>query len=108
VSDFTLDDLRKQLVQLHQIGIKDVLSSMPGMTDLEPEGEEPEDALRRIQGLIDSMTKAERNNPDVVDISRRRRIATGSGTKPHEIKEFIDQFVKIRTLMRQMRWQSGQ
>jgi signal recognition particle subunit SRP54 len=107
VSDFTLNDWRKQFEQLRQMGMKDVLNSMPGMSDVAPEGEDPEDALRHIQGMIDSMTKEERRNPDVIDISRRRRIATGSGTKPHEINELIDVFDKLRTVMRQMRWRSG-
>src|SRR5207245_8010333 len=63
---------------------------------------DPEEAMRRIQGMIDSMTKEERRNPDVIDMSRRRRIATGSGVEPHEIKQFIGQFDQVRTLMRQM------
>jgi signal recognition particle subunit SRP54 len=52
--------------------------------------------------MIDSMTKEERRNPDVIDMSRRRRIATGSGVEPHEIKQFLGQFDQVRTLMRQM------
>ena len=67
-----------------------------------PEGEDPEAGLKRIQGMIDSMTKEERRNPDIIDISRRRRIAAGSGTEPHEIKQFLSQFDQVRTLMRQM------
>ena len=51
-------------------------AAMPGMSDMIPEGEDPEDgAVKRIQGMIDSMTKEERRNPDVIDLSRRRRIA---------------------------------
>jgi signal recognition particle subunit SRP54 len=101
--DFTLDDFRKQFAQLKQMGpMKDVLGSMPGMSDMIPEGEDPEDAFRRIQGMIDSMTKEERRNPDIIDINRRRRIAAGSGTEPHEIKQFLGQFEQVRTLMRQM------
>src|SRR5207253_2316761 len=57
---------------------------------------------KRIQGMIDSMTKQERRNPDVIDINRRRRIAAGSGTEPHDVKQFLNQFDQIRTLMRQM------
>ena len=67
-----------------------------------PEGEDPEEAFKRIQGMIDSMTKEERRNPDVIDINRRRRIASGSGTEPHEVKQFLAQFEQIRVLMRQM------
>src|SRR5262249_61540064 len=62
--DFTLDDFRKQFAQFQQLGMKDVLTRIPGMSDVLPEGEDPEDALRQIQGMIDSMTKEERRNPD--------------------------------------------
>src|SRR3954451_3029416 len=83
------------------MGMKDVISRMPGMGDMIPEGEDPETALGRIQGMIDSMTKAERRNPDLIDINRRRRIAAGSGAEPHEVKQFLAQFEQMRTLMRQ-------
>jgi signal recognition particle subunit SRP54 len=75
---------------------------MPGMEGLIPEGEDPEEAVGRIQGIIDSMTKEERRNPDIIDLSRRRRIAEGSGTEPHEIKQLLNQFDQVRTIMRQM------
>jgi signal recognition particle subunit SRP54 len=48
------------------------------------------------------MTKEERRNPDLIDMSRRRRIAAGSGTEPHDVKKFLVQFEQVRTLMRQM------
>jgi signal recognition particle subunit SRP54 len=101
--DFTLDDFRKQFEQLKKMGpMKDLLGQMPGMSELVPEGEDPEEAIGRLQGMIDSMTKEERRNPDVIDISRRRRIAAGSGTEPHEIKQFLGQFEQVRVIMRQM------
>src|SRR5437588_624950 len=100
--EFTLDDFRKQFEQIAKLGMKDVLSRMPGMSDMIPEGEDPEQAMKQIQGMIDSMTKEERRNPDLIDIGRRRRIAAGSGTDPSEIKKFIGQFDQVRTLMRQM------
>jgi signal recognition particle subunit SRP54 len=78
------------------------MAQMPGMGDMIPEGEDPEEAIKRIQGMIDSMTKEERKNPDVIDMGRRRRIATGCGVEPHEVKQFLNQFDQIRTLMRQM------
>jgi signal recognition particle subunit SRP54 len=101
--DFTLDDFRKQFAQLAKMGpMKEVLGAMPGMSEMIPEGEDPEAALTRIQGMIDSMTKEERRNPDVIDIGRRRRIAAGSGTEPHEVKQFLNQFDQVRVIMRQM------
>jgi signal recognition particle subunit SRP54 len=102
--DFTLDDFRKQFEQMHKMGMSDVLSRMPGGMDemIRSAGEDPEKVIVRIQGMIDSMTREERRNPDVIDISRRRRIAQGSGTEPHEVKQFLSQFDQMRTLMRQM------
>ena len=76
--------------------MKDIMAPMPGMGDMIPEGEDPEEALKRIQGMIDSMTKEERRNPDLIDINRRRRIAAGSGTEPHEVKQFLGQFEQVR------------
>jgi signal recognition particle subunit SRP54 len=100
--DFTLDDFRKQFEQLQKIGMRDLLNRMPHMNGVIPEGEDPEEALKRVQGIIDSMTREERRNPDIIDISRRRRIAAGSGTEPHEIKQLLQQFEMARTMMRQM------
>ncbi len=100
--NFTLDDFRKQFSQLRKMGMKNMMGMMPGMSDMVPEGEDPEVAVKRIQGMIDSMTKNERINPDSIDMSRRRRIAQGSGTEPHEIKQFLTQFDQMRVIMKQM------
>jgi len=101
--DFTLDDFKAQFAQLKKMGnLKDVVKMMPGMGDMIPDDEDPEAGIKRIQGIIDSMTKSERKNPDVIDLSRRRRIAVGAGVEPHEIKQFLTQFEQVRTLMRQM------
>jgi signal recognition particle subunit SRP54 len=100
---FTLEDFRKQFEQLKRMGpVKDLLASMPGMGELIPEGEDPEVAFRRIQGMIDSMTKAERANPDLIDLTRRRRIAAGSGVEPSEVKQFLNHFDQVRALMTRM------
>jgi signal recognition particle subunit SRP54 len=72
------------------------------MGEMIPEDEDPEKALTRIQGMIDAMTRQERANPDLIDLNRRRRIAAGSGTEPHEVKQFLAQFEQMRTLMRQI------
>jgi signal recognition particle subunit SRP54 len=101
--DFNLNDFRKHFEQMQKMGgIRDLVAQMPGMSELIPEGEDPEVAFRRIQGIIDSMTAREREDPDIIDLSRRRRIAAGSGTEPHEIKQLMHQFEQVRTLMRQM------
>jgi signal recognition particle subunit SRP54 len=101
--NFTLDDFRKQFETLKQMGnMRELMAAMPGMSEMIPEGEDPEAAIGRMQGMIDSMTKEERRNPDVIDISRRRRIAAGSGTEPQEIKQFITQFDQVRVLMKKI------
>jgi signal recognition particle subunit SRP54 len=79
-----------------------MMSRMPGMSEMIPEGEDPEEALKRVQGIIDSMTRKERNDPDIIDIPRRRRIAKGAGVEPHEINQFLKQFDQVRMLMKQM------
>jgi signal recognition particle subunit SRP54 len=100
--NFTLDDFRKQFAQVAKMGMKDLIGRMPGMSEMIPEGEDPEQALKRVQGMIDGMTKKEKKDPDIIDNSRRRRIAEGSGVEPHEVKQFLTQFDQIRSLMKQM------
>ena len=100
--NFTLDDFRKQFEMIAQMGMKGLIDNMPGMSEMIPEGEDPEVAIKRVQGMIDSMTRKERNNPDLIDQSRRRRIAEGSGVEPHEVKQFLQQFDQVRALMKQM------
>src|SRR5206468_9086936 len=100
--DLTLQDFRNQFAQLHKMGMKDLISRMPGMSDMIPEGEDPEVALKRVQGMIDSMTKKEKLDPDMIDTPRRRRIAKGAGVEPHEVNQFLKQFDQVRFLMKQM------
>jgi signal recognition particle subunit SRP54 len=102
--DFTLDDFRKQFDQLEKMGpMKDLLGNMPGMSEMIPEGEEPEAAFKRIRSIIDAMTEEERRDPDGIDLSHRRRIAAESGTDPEEVEQFLEQFKQVRKLMRIMR-----
>jgi signal recognition particle subunit SRP54 len=102
--DFTLEDFRDQFATMKNLGVKKMMSMMPGMDPgmFEELGEDPEEAFVRMQGMIDSMTQAERKNPDIIDLSRRRRIAAGSGNEPHEVKKFLEHFDMMRTMMRQL------
>lgn len=99
---FTLDDFRMHFENIQKMGMKDMISRMPGMAEMIPAGEDPEVALRRVQGMIDSMTKVERKDPDIIDASRRKRIAAGSGVQPQEVSQFLKQFDQVRALMKQM------
>lgn len=100
--NFTLDDFRQQFANIAKMGMKDLIGRMPGMSEMIPAGEDPEQALKRVQGMIDSMTKKERQDPDIIDQSRRRRIAAGSGVEPHEVSQFLKQFDSVRQIMKQM------
>jgi signal recognition particle subunit SRP54 len=100
--NFTLDMFRGMFQSIAKMGMKDMMSRMPGMAEMIPEGEDPEEALKRVQGMIDSMTKKERDDPDIIDTSRRRRIAKGAGVEPHEINQFLKQFDQVRALMKQV------
>src|SRR5262245_41950221 len=103
MGDFTLDDFRKQFEQLKKMGpMKDILASMPGMAHRAADAEESARELRRIQGILDAITKGERKVPEIIDRSRRRRIARGSGTGPHEVRRFLIQFLQVREMMRRM------
>jgi signal recognition particle subunit SRP54 len=103
---FTLDDFKKMIGQTKKLGpLSKVMGMIPGMGsltqmmgDLDAEGD-----MRRLVGIIDSMTPVERENPtNVVDPSRRRRIAAGAGVEPHEINELVKSFDGMAGIMKKM------
>ena len=95
--DFTLDDFRRQLDQIPKMNMKELLGHTSG-----PSEEDLVLALNRLPQVIAAMTDEERSNPDLIDSSRRTRIATNSGTDPQEVEKFLAQFHQVRALMRQM------
>ena len=110
--DFTLEDFRGQLEELKQLGPGgDVLAGAPGRDDRTTGGEDTEQSLRRIQGLIDAMTRKERDSPSILDNSRCRRIAAGAGVLPQDVERFLGQFQQLRVMMKQMAqlsiWREG-
>jgi signal recognition particle subunit SRP54 len=100
--DFTLDDFRTHFENIQKMGMTDMIRRMPGMGDMVPEGEDPDVAMLRVRRMIDAMTPEERTNPDIIDETRRVRIAAGAGVQPHEVSDFLKQFEQVRTLMKQM------
>lgn len=100
---FTLADFLEQLRQVRQMGPLDQLLEMiPGFSRARLDGlAVDEQAVRRIEAIIQSMTPAERAAPAIIDGSRRRRIARGSGTTVQEINRLLRQFEQARHLMRQ-------
>src|SRR6059036_1823981 len=105
-AQFTFDDFYSQLQQLKRMGpLGDLLKMIPGMGGLAkqlPEGPEAEREVRRIEAIISSMTRAERVDPALMNGSRRRRIATGSGTTVADVNQLIKQFAEMRRLMKQV------
>ena len=103
---FTFDDFYTQLQQLKKMGpLGDLLKMIPGMGGLAkqlPEGPEAEAELKRIEAIISSMTKAERADPSLMNGSRRKRIAAGSGTKVSEVNQLLKQFAEMQKMMKQM------
>jgi len=103
---FTFEDFYAQLQQLKKMGpLGDLLKMIPGMGGLAkqlPEGPEAERELKRIEAIISSMTKAERAEPTLINGSRRKRIAAGSGTKVSEVNQLLKQFAEMQKMMKQM------
>jgi signal recognition particle subunit SRP54 len=102
-AEFTLDDFLGQLQSLKKMGpLSQVIGMLPGMGKL-PVGDAQMDAqLPRVEAMIRSMTREERANPAIINGSRRRRIARGSGTSVQDINKLTKQFDEVRKLVRTM------
>jgi signal recognition particle subunit SRP54 len=102
-NQFTLDDFLEQMQQVRSMGpLQNLLKMLPGvgaqLNGLKVDDKE----LDRLQAIITSMTPAERANPKIIDGSRRRRIAAGSGTNVQAVSNLVKQFAQMQKLMRQM------
>ena len=106
-SRFTLEDYLEQMSQLGKMGsITDMLKMIPGMGNKLNGVDIDEDKVKKAQAkncaIIQSMTRMERRNPDILNASRRRRIAAGSGTTVQEVNQLIKQFEATRDMMKQV------
>src|SRR5918911_5700002 len=110
-NQFTLDDFRSQLRQVKKLGsfskimklLPDQLLGGMGMPNLDEEQTKlMEKELKRTEAIIDSMTRAERNDHKILNANRRRRIARGSGTSVAEVNALIKQYTEMRQMMRQL------
>jgi signal recognition particle subunit SRP54 len=100
---FGFDDFLSQLEQFRKMGpMKQVLKMIPGIGGALNDMEMPEEDLNRFRGIIHSMTRKERQNPDLIEASRRRRIARGAGVEQQEVSGLVKQFVQMRGMMKQM------
>ena len=99
---FTLGDFRDMMQKLRKPGLmQKMLMLMPGMGELSKmmNNQDSEKEMRRLTGIVDSMTPEERKNPKLLDQSRRRRIAQGCGVQPNQISDLVKQFDMIAPMM---------
>ncbi len=99
---FGFDDFLSQMQAVKKMGgMKDLLKMMPGMGSLgELDFDDAE--LKRMEGIVYSMTMQERRDPDVIDSSRRRRIAAGSGTQPNDVSGLVKTFTRTRDMLKSL------
>lgn len=104
-ASFTLDDYLDQFESLKKMGgIASVMGMMPGMNKLKlKEGDFDEKRIERLKAMILSMTKKERDNPSIINSSRKKRIAAGSGTSVQEINQLLKQFEQTKVMMKQFK-----
>ncbi|MBM4421189.1 MAG: signal recognition particle protein [Chloroflexi bacterium] len=103
---FTLEDFHKQLQQIKKMGpLGEIIKMIPGMGQLAkqlPTGDEADRQMKRVEAIISSMTRAEREDPALLNGSRRKRIAGGSGRTVSEVNQLLKQFEEMKGLMKQM------
>ena len=102
--EFTLDDFLEQMQQIRKLGsMSKIMGMLPGMGQFREQLENfDEREIDRIQAIIQSMTPAERDNPKIIDGSRRARIAKGSGRQVSDVNQLVDRFFEARKMMMSM------
>jgi signal recognition particle subunit SRP54 len=109
--DFNLEDFLEQLGEVKKLGpMSQLLEMVPGMAkvgrDLSPDVTDQQ--LGRIEAMISSMTLGERRNPKILNASRKRRVARGSGTSVQEVNQLLAQFRQMQRMMKQLSSGKGQ
>ncbi len=100
---FDFDDFLSQLNQIKRMGdLKSLMGMIPGMSKLTKNLDIDDSAFAKVESIIHSMTPKERGNPELLNMSRKRRIAKGCGRSIHEINMFIKQFDQMRKMMHMM------
>lgn len=98
---FTLEDFLTQFQTMKSMGpLKDILAMLPGSGSLLREVDIDDGDLKRVEAIIQSMTADERRNPKIIGGSRKRRIASGSGTKPQDVNRVLKQFAEAQKMMK--------
>ncbi len=102
-ADFTLEDFLDQMRQIKKLGSMDsILGMLPGMNGVKLDGE-AENAMKRTEAIILSMTKQERRKPDILNGNRRLRIANGAGVKVVEVNQLMKQFQQMQKMMKMLK-----
>jgi signal recognition particle subunit SRP54 len=104
-NDFTLEDFRDQLRTIRKMGpLESILGMIPGLGNLKQLADQKPDEkqLNRVEAIISSMTPTERRRHDLINGSRRKRIARGSGTSVEEVNRLLKQFVQMRKMLKQL------
>ena len=102
-NQFDFDDFKSQIQQIKKMGnIKDLASMIPGMGKAMKDIDVDDDAFKGLEAIINSMTPDERSNPALLNGSRRKRIADGSGTTVPEVNRLVKQFDETRKMMKMM------
>ena len=105
---FDLNDLLNQFAQVRKMGpLKSVISKLPGMDKQLKDVDVDDRQMDRMEAIILSMTEKERQKPDIINPSRKRRIAAGSGMKVEDVNRLLKRFETTQKLMRQMRGKKG-
>ena len=100
-NQFNFNDFRDQINQIKKMGnLKDIASMIPGMGKMLKNVDIPADAFKQTAAIIDSMTPAERENPEIINARRRERIAKGSGTTVADVNKLLKQFEDTRKMMK--------
>ncbi len=103
-NEFTLEDFYDQLQQLKKMGpLEQLLGMIPGLSKQIRNVQVDEKALVRIEAIINSMTPEERRNPKIINGSRRKRIARGSGTRVQDVNQLLNQFEQMRKMIKRMK-----
>jgi signal recognition particle subunit SRP54 len=102
-NQFDFDDFLSQLNQIKKMGnLKDLMAMIPGVGKAIKDIDISDDAFKKIEAIIQSMTPTERANPDLIDGNRRKRLAAGSGNSIQEVNNFLKQFEEMRKMMKNM------
>jgi signal recognition particle subunit SRP54 len=102
-NNFNLDDFYSQLQQIKKMGnIKDLMGMIPGMGKAVKDVDIDNDSFKPIEAIIQSMTPKERQRPEILEVNRKKRIASGSGTSVQQINNLLKQFDDMRKMMKSM------